>query len=346
MKFLILVFVCVLLVVACEARKSPRRNVARYELAFQRFINKYHKQYSNAADREHRFRIFKKNLDFIDEHNAKGLSYRTGVNQFADLTSKEFVSAMNGYKHQPNKVQNVNVRYEKPLLTGVSCPNNAANSSTYTCDWRLAGVVTGVKNQGQCGSCWAFSAIASTEGQHALATKNLVSLSEQNLVDCSSAQGNEGCNGGLMDNAFKYIISNKGIDTEASYPYLGVDSTCRFNRSNVGATLVSYQDIPTGNETALTLAIQNVGPISVAIDASHQSFQFYTSGVYYDLFCSSTKLDHGVTAVGYGQLSGKQFYLVKNSWSSDWGMEGYILMSRDRHNNCGIATAASYPIAQ
>jgi len=341
-----LLVVCVVVLIACaEARKAPRRNAARYELEFQRFVDKYHKQYSNAAERLHRFQIFKKSLDFIDEHNAKKLSYRVGVNQYADLTSKEFVSMMNGYKHQPKQEKVTNHAYEKPILTGVSCPSNAANSSTYTCDWRLAGVVTGVKNQGHCGSCWAFSAIASTEGQHALVTKNLVSLSEQNLVDCSGAQGNQGCNGGLMDNAFKYIISNKGIDTEASYPYLGVDSTCRFNSSNVGATLVSYQDIPTGNETALTLAIQNVGPISVAIDASHQSFQYYTSGVYYDLFCSSTKLDHGVTAVGYGTLSGKDFYIVKNSWSSDWGMNGYILMSRNRHNNCGIATAASYPIA-
>ena len=198
-------------------------------------------------------------------------------------------------------------------------------------------------NKGQCGSCWAFSAVASLEGQHFKASGKLVSLSEQNLVDCSRKQGNQGCNGGLMDQAFTYIKVNKGIDTEVSYPYHAQDEKCRFKAANVGATETGFTDIDSGDENALATAIATVGPISVAIDASQDSFQFYTSGVYSDDSCSSTQLDHGVTAVGYGTQNGKDYYIVKNSWAETWGDKGYILMARNDNNMCGIATAASYP---
>jgi len=147
-----------------------------------------------------------------------------------------------------------------------------------------------------------------------------------------------------MDNAFRYIVGNNGIDTEASYPYTGVQGTCKFSTANVGATLSSYRDVPSGSEADLTTSIDTVGPISVAIDASHNSFQFYQSGVYYEPQCSSTQLDHGVTAVGYGVSGSQDYYIVKNSWGTSWGISGYIWMSRNRDNNCGIATDASYPI--
>ena len=211
-------------------------------------------------------------------------------------------------------------------------------------DWRTQGYVTPIKDQGQCGSCWAFSAIASLEGQHFKASGKLVSLSEQNLVDCSQKQGNQGCNGGLMDQAFTYIKVNNGIDTEASYPYKAVDEKCKFKAANVGATDTGFIDISSGSEDDLVTAIATIGPISVAIDASQDSFQFYSSGIYYESACSSTELDHGVTAVGYGsQGSGKDFYIVKNSWGTTWGDQGYIMMSRNKNNNCGIATMSSYP---
>jgi len=147
-----------------------------------------------------------------------------------------------------------------------------------------------------------------------------------------------------MDSAFQYIIANKGIDTEASYPYTARDGTCIFNPANVGATISSFKDIQAQSETDLTSAIMNVGPISVAIDASHSSFQLYSSGVYYESRCSSTQLDHGVLSVGYG-VQGSDYYIVKNSWGPNWGMQGYIMMARNRNNNCGIATMASYPCA-
>jgi cathepsin L len=176
---------------------------------------------------------------------------------------------------------------------------------------------------GQCGSCWSFSTTGSTEGANFLKHGRLTSLSEQNLVDCSTSYGNHGCNGGLMDYAFEYIIRNKGIDTEASYPYHASQGTCRYNKQHSGGELVSYTNVPSGNEGALLHAVATQ-PTSVAIDASHSSFQFYKGGVYDEPACSSTRLDHGVLAVGWGVRDGKDYWLVKNSWGADWGLAGYI----------------------
>jgi cathepsin L len=278
------------------------------------------------------------NLQKVQQHNLKAdlgvHTYYLGMNKFADLTVAEFSKMMNGY----NASLGGPTRLGRKMFK--SDPNFQAPDSV---DWRTKGYVTAIKDQGQCGSCWAFSSTGSLEGQHFKATGQLVSLSEQNLVDCSTKQGNQGCNGGLMDQAFEYIKENNGIDTETSYPYEARDNTCRFKAADVGATDTGFTDIKSKDESALQDAVASVGPISVAIDASHASFQLYKSGIYNEVFCSQTRLDHGVLAVGYGTDSGKDYWLVKNSWGTGWGDSGYIKMTRNKRNQCGIATAASYP---
>jgi len=280
--------------------------------------------------------IFEQNVAKIVHHNLNadvGLhSYRRGLNQYADMTIDEVVHTLNGYRR--SSLPRNGSLFVVP--SNVQLPD--------TVDWRDKGLVTGVKNQEQCGSCWAFSTTGSLEGQHMKKTGKLVSLSEQNLVDCSGPEGNMGCEGGLMDSAFEYIKKNKGIDTEASYPYTAEDGTCHFKKGNVGATVTGYVDIPSGDEDALKKAVATVGPVSVAIDASHESFQTYQDGIYDEPDCSSTELDHGVLAVGYGTEDGADYWLVKNSWGNSWGMKGYLKMSRNKDNQCGIATSASYPL--
>ena len=292
------------------------------------------KEYKEDLEELSRHIIWQANKKFIDSHNsvADKFGYTLGMNEFGDLENNEFVQMYNGYTMR---------EHSNTSKVFVADPNFKPAD---TVDWRDKGYVTEVKNQGQCGSCWAFSTTGSLEGQHFKSTGKLVSLSEQNLVDCSKRYGNNGCKGGLMDNGFRYIKANDGIDTEESYPYRAHDETCNFRTSDVGATLNSYKDIGRGSEADLKAASASVGPISVAIDASHRSFQHYRSGVYYEPSCSSTRLDHGVLVVGYGSEGGEDYYIVKNSWGASWGDRGYIKMVRNKGNNCGIATQASYPI--
>jgi len=303
-----------------------------YQQSFTNWMIKFKKTYSS-EEFQIRFTIFKNNMDFIRDYNAKGTSTVLGLGPFADITNEEYrriylgthfdgTARLAQAKAQANPVKRA------PL-------NDTVN-------WVDQGAVTAIKDQGQCGSCWSFSTTGSVEGAHFLSTGNLVSLSEQNLMDCSSAEGNNGCNGGLMDDAFEYIIKTKGIDTEASYPYTAKDGRCEYKAANSGATISSYTDVTSGDEGALADAANNQ-PISVAIDAALDSFQHYTSGIYYEPQCSSSALDHGVLVVGYGTESDGDYWLVKNSWGTSWGENGYIQMARNQNNNCGIATMASYP---
>ncbi|KAG8316319.1 hypothetical protein J6590_053438 [Homalodisca vitripennis] len=281
--------------------------------------------------------IFLNNLRFVLEHNAKYKrgeeTYEVEINIFADMTPDEILSRK-GYRRPEGEPRGGEPYQEK---TGVELASNV--------DWRKKGAVTGVKNQGTCGSCWSFSATGSLEGQHFLKTNTLVSLSEQNLIDCSRTVGDLGCEGGWPEKAFTYVNMNKGIDTEASYPYEAKDDKCRYNPKNIGATAVGFVSLPTANETSLQAAVATVGPISVIIDASLTSFALYKQGVYRAKGCSKVELDHAVLTVGYGNVKkGGDYWLIKNSWGTKWGMNGYMMMARNSNNMCGVATEPSYPL--
>ncbi|KAG8178114.1 hypothetical protein JTE90_017461 [Oedothorax gibbosus] len=327
-------YIAVLVLVVLHAVNSAAPFSPNLDAHWEKFKSTFGKVY-RVGEEGTRRQIFENNVAEIIKHNLEydlGLhTHRLGLNPFADMVNDEFVKVMNGYRMRnfpSSKTFNAQANYKAPA----------------TVDWRTKGIVTGVKNQEQCGSCWAFSTTGSLEGQHALKTGKLVSLSEQNLVDCSGPEGNMGCEGGLMDQAFDYIQQNGGIDTESSYPYTAEDGTCHYKKASSGATVSGHVDIPTGDEEALKQAVATVGPVSVAIDASQFSFQLYSGGIYNEPSCSSSALDHGVLAVGYGTEDGSDYWLVKNSWGASWGEKGYIKMSRNQNNQCGIATQASYPL--
>ncbi|GFU52293.1 cathepsin L [Nephila pilipes] len=301
------------------------------------FKNTYRKSYTSGEEGRRR-RTWEGRVNSIANHNLMadvGLhSYRRGLNKYSDMTREEYMRTMYGFKIRNGYIGR-NSRPWRPV------PNVAIPKQV---DYRDTGLVTPVKDQGSCGSCWAFSATGALEGQHKKKTGQLVSLSEQNLIDCN--RDNHACLGGSMDVAFEFIKSENGIDTENSYPYKGRQNTCAFKSSNVGATCTGHVHIPSGNEEALKQAVATVGPVSVGIDAHHDSFHDYKAGVYDEPKCGNKPSDlvHAVLVVGYGTEEGKDYWLVKNSWGKSFGMNGYIKMSRNKNNQCGIATAAIYPL--
>ncbi|KAF7822926.1 senescence-specific cysteine protease SAG39-like [Senna tora] len=304
----------------------------------EQWMGEYGRVYKDSNEKEMRYKIFKQNVERIEAFNnnaGKNQPYKLGINQFADLTNEEFRASRNRFKgHMCSSItKTTTFKYGN-----VNVPS--------TIDWRQKGAVTPIKNQGQCGCCWAFSAVAAMEGITKLSTGNLISLSEQELVDCDTSGVDQGCEGGLMDDAFKFIIQNHGLATETKYPYEGVDGSCNSNgEANHAASIKGYEDVPANSEQALQKAVANQ-PVSVAIDASGSDFQFYSSGVFTG--SCGTELDHGVTAVGYGADGSTAYWLVKNSWGTEWGEEGYIRMQRNvdaKEGLCGIAMQASYPTA-
>jgi len=306
-----------------------------YMSEFTKFQVAHNKTYHSTSHAANKFETFKANLDLIKSHNAKGLSWTMDVNEFADMSADEFKTFVKGYGGTKIIVEGI-PRRSVNLAGAFTVPEEV--------DWRTKNAVTDVKNQGQCGSCWSFSTTGSVEGALALKTGNLVSFSEQQLVDCSKPEGNMGCNGGLMDDAFKYIIAN-GLCTEADYPYKAADGTCQSTCTPAGK-ISSFVDVPANNLDALQAAVA-LQPVSVAIEADQMGFQFYSGGVF-DGQCG-TNLDHGVLAAGYGKdaTSGKDYWLVKNSWGATWGDQGYIKLVRTSGSGagqCGIAMDASYPV--
>lgn len=298
----------------------------------------HNKLYADSDEDNFRRGVFAKNVDYISVHNLQAElgqhTFTLGINQYTDLTSEEFKYLMLGV----------------PSLGQLPMTSHAANQtfddkfddvSADEVDWRKKGYVTKVKNQARCGSCWAFSATGALEGQWFKKTGKLVSLSEQQLVDCDKAE--YGCRGGWPFKAFQYIIKNNGIDTDESYHYEAKEGECKYQTSTVGAKCRDYRLLTQTTERVLRRAVAAVGPISVAIDAGQPTFQLYKSGVYVEPKCTQN-VNHAVLAVGYGTLQGQDYWIVKNSWGATWGMEGYVLMARNKNNQCGIAVQVSYPI--
>jgi len=339
----VLLFGCVCVL---EAFKSENIRT-EFDLWMKEHSKSYsHREYNN------RFLVFAENYKKIQQHNANPLkTFTMGMNKFGDLTHEEFkkyylgginpslLTAEDRQRIEAEQEQSKLRRNEKP--TGKPLPQNWDWSQNDT-------VVSYVKDQGQCGSCWAFSTTGSTEGCNGLKKDAMTTLSEQNLVDCSGSWGNTGCDGGLMTSAMLYIINNKGIDTEDSYPYYAQDETCAFSKTNVGATLTGMVNVTSGDEHDLQVKAY-IAPVSVAIDASDPSFQFYDFGIYTSNQCQNdvNSLDHGVLVVGWGFDSGwfgnSSWWVVKNSWGDEWGMSGYIHMAKDMNNMCGIATLPTLP---
>ncbi|XP_075139257.1 cathepsin S-like [Leptodactylus fuscus] len=294
------------------------------------------KKYRHTSEDLSRRLIWENNYNFVAQHNlehGQGLhSYTVGINHLADLASAEARKQLSGLIVPPGAVR-------KKFFSNTNARNTTLPPSV---DWRDKGAVTEVKDQGACGSCWAFSAVGALEGQLKIKTGTLVSLSPQNLVDCSSKYGSAGCNGGFMTQAFQYVIANNGIDSDTSYPYHGTTGQCGYNPSNRAATCAQYSLIHSGHEDILKQLVATIGPISVAIDAGHQSFYLYQSGIYNDPACTQT-VNHAVLVVGYGTHNGQDYWIVKNSWGVNWGESGYVRMARNQGNMCSIATYQCYP---
>lgn len=305
---------------------------------FDDFKNQFQKSYANGEEESYRKGIFESNVEFVKSENARQSEYQLGVNQFADLLVHEWTAQNFGLARPEKPFGDV------PYLGRHEVGNVTLPSSV---DWTTKGAVTPVKNQGQCGSCWSFSATGAMEGAYEIATKKLVSISEQELVDCAQAEGEQGCNGGLMDGAFTYA-KKTGMCTEESYAYKAKGGTCKASsctKAFDAGVVTGYKDVSTDDEQAMMSAVAQQ-PTSIAIEADKSVFQLYKSGVLSGL-CGSS-LDHGVLAVGYGTATdGGDYWKVKNSWGATWGDNGYVLLKRGKGGSgeCGLlAGPPSYPI--
>jgi len=299
---------------------------------FTNFQERFSKLYSSREELDYRFSVFRQNLVSILTHNADlSQNFTMGVNQFTDLTSQEFRDQYTGLKAEVGSY-------------GCKTFSSSASGAPSSIDWRSKNAVTSVKDQGQCGSCWTFSATGAIEGAWAISKGQLVDFSEQELVDCATgiSYGSHGCSGGQMQGAFKFVIEH-GQCSLASYPYTAKDGTCK--SCSAVAHISSCSDVKPNDQVSLKAAVAQQ-PVAVAISADTMIFQSYSSGVITSANCY-TSLNHGVLAVGYGTENGQDYWLVKNSWGTSWGNNGYVKIAKSSSTNdagvCGIAMDPSFP---
>ncbi|XP_059283307.1 zingipain-2-like [Lycium ferocissimum] len=304
------------------------------------WMARHGKTYENDAEKAKRLNIFKENVKFIESFNKNGTKpYKLGINKFADLTSEEFLKYYT--THGLNKLSSKSQQSSPAIFSSFKYENMSDVPSFM--DWRKSGAVTNVKQQGQCGCCWAFAAVGALEGANKLSTGKLISLSEQELLDCTTE--NNGCNGGLITTAYDFIVKNGGIALESNYPYKEYQDSCKSAQEGTDSAvkMSRYETLPSSESALLKVVSQQ--PVSIGI-AVTEEFHMYQSGVY-DGSCDD-QLNHAVTIIGYGtNEDGTKYWLIKNSWGTSWGENGYMKLARDtgiEGGLCGITTAASYPI--
>ncbi|KAF0717707.1 Aste57867_2137 [Aphanomyces stellatus] len=320
------------------AAYAASTTASSYEEKFRKWMVDFEVTF-DPAEWIHRFENFILNDQFIETHNNKGdSSFTMGHNLFSHMSFEEFQRHRMGLRISPAYIEE-RAKKSKLFKSSINMTNVPVDI-----DWVAKGGVTPVKNQGMCGSCWAFSTTGAVEGAAFVASNKLVSLSEQELVDCDH-NGDMGCGGGLMDHAFKWIKDNTGLCKEEDYTYHAKEGTCAVKTCKPVTKVSGFTDVAANDEDELRAAVAQQ-PVSVAIEADQPEFQFYKSGVF-DKSCG-TKLDHGVLVVGYGKQESKKFWKVKNSWGEKWGDNGFIYLARNlgpEQGQCGIAMVPSYPSA-
>ncbi|XP_072453053.1 cathepsin L2-like isoform X2 [Notamacropus eugenii] len=300
-------YLCLASLCMVIAAAAPQFNHT-LDAKWEQWKSQHGRTYKGNEEDNWRRATWEKNLRMIEMHNreyrAGKHSFQMEMNKFGDLTNEKFRQMMNGFTQKRFQGKTKGNLFHEPV--SVNLPESI--------DWRTKGYVTPVKNQGQCGSSWAFSATGSLEGQWFRKTGKLIPLSEQNLIDCT--RSNDGCQGGSTNNAFEYVKSNGGIDSEESYPYNGMSGYCLYQKKNAVSSIAEYVNIPSANESAFTQAVAVMGPMSVTIDATHTSFLFYHSGVYYEKNCNSQNVVHPMLVVGYGvdRQNRMKYWIVKNSF--------------------------------
>jgi len=269
-------------------------------------------------------------MAIVEAHNAKNASWTMGINQFADLTGEEFASEYMGRVLQKKSGA-------LPKKAQLIAPQGDNADPSF--DWRTKGAVSPVRNQGQCGSCWAMTVVAAVESACYILTHNLTMQSTQDLMDCSSSAGNQGCNGGLIDESFAWLASNP-LPEDACYPYTAESGTsCKKKCPPIKwCHVTGFKDVPK-DEAAMMTAV-NQQPLALAVEAD-TSFQFYSAGVIDDAKCGKS-LDHTLLLIGYGTDATKKYWTLQNTWGGSWGEKGYVRLVRDK-DMCGVADMVSYP---